>query len=73
MSFQTFFYHIASINDGASIAMDTPVRLVNNKVQVTFLGNISDRILQRMMRRKNPLVIADIKWIHREDFIDNID
>lgn len=53
--------------------MDTPVRLISSKVQVAFIGNISDQRLRRMMKRKNPLIITAIKWVLGEDFIDNAD
>lgn len=73
MSFQTFFNHNASSNGGASEEMDTPIRLISRRAQVTFLGNISDQRLQGMTRRKNPLIIAAFKWILGEDFIGNPD
>lgn len=53
--------------------MDTPVRLVSSKAHVAFLGNISDKRLQVMMQWKNSLIIAAIKWVLREDFINNAD
>lgn len=73
MSFQTFFHHNVSYKGGVSEGMDTPVWLISRRVQVTFLGNISDRRLQGMTRRKNPLIIATIKWVLGEDFISNPD
>lgn len=73
MSFQTFFHHNASYNDEVSEEMDTLVWLISRRAQVTFLGNISDRRLQGMTRRKNPLIIAAIKWVLGEDFISNPD
>lgn len=53
--------------------MDTPIRLTSSKVQVAFLGKISDQRLQRMKWCKNPLIITTIKWVLDKDFIDDMD
>lgn len=50
-------------------SMDTPIRLVRNRLQVAFLGNISNMHLQCLNIRSSQVLISAIKWVFREDFI----
>lgn len=43
--------------------MNTPIRLVYQKSQISFLGEISTKCLKRMTKNKHLLAIIAMKWV----------
>jgi len=63
-----FFFH-CFIRDGEHGRMETPIRLLSNKRQISFLGEISGNRLQKVFKSQSGLVLFNIKWVLGEGFM----